>query len=99
VAKAALVSHSKALAISLAPMKIRVNVVALGSIEFPGGRWEKVKHTNRARYDAILSSIPWGRLGTPEEVAHAVVFLGSARASWITGACLSIDGGQHRGNA
>jgi len=97
-AKATLVSHSKALAVSLAPMKIRVNVVTLGSIEFPGGRWEKVKQTNRPRYDAISSTIPWGRLGTPEEVAPAVVFLASERASWITGACLSIDGGQHRGN-
>src|SRR5437867_2437562 len=53
---------------------------------------------NLDRYDTILNSIPWGRLGTPEEVAHAVVFLASARASWITGACLSVDGGQHRGN-
>jgi 3-oxoacyl-[acyl-carrier protein] reductase len=79
-------------------MKIRVNVVTLGSIEFPGGRWERAKHTNRPRYDAILSSIPWGRLGTAEEVANAVIFLSSERASWITGACLSVDGGQHRGN-
>jgi len=97
-AKAALVSHSKTLAIALAPFKIRVNVVTLGSIEFPGGGWDKVKRNNRARYDAVLSGIPSGRMGTAEEVANAVVFLASDRASWITGACVSVDGGQHRGN-
>ncbi|HYR89985.1 MAG TPA: SDR family oxidoreductase [Terriglobia bacterium] len=97
-AKAALVSHSKTLAVTHAPFKIRVNVVTPGSIEFPGGGWERVKQTNRARYDTVLSGIPSGRMGTPEEVANAVVFLASDRASWITGACLSVDGGQHKGN-
>jgi 3-oxoacyl-[acyl-carrier protein] reductase len=97
-AKAALISHSKTLAVSLASSKIRVNVVAPGSIEFPGGRWERVKQADRERYDAILRTIPWGRMGTAEEVADAVVFLASDRASWITGACLTVDGGQHRGN-
>jgi 3-oxoacyl-[acyl-carrier protein] reductase len=97
-AKAALVSHSKTLAITLAHFKIRVNVVTPGSIEFPGGGWERVRQTNRTRYDAVLSGIPSGRMGTPEEVANAVVFLASDRASWITGACLTVDGGQHKGN-
>lgn len=97
-AKAALISHSKALAIGLAPDKIRVNVVAPGSIEFPGGVWEQVKNNNREWYQSILRSIPAGRLGTAEEVADAVVFLASKRASWITGACLVVDGGQHKAN-
>ena len=49
-------------------------------------------------YHAILNSIPSGRMGTPEEVADAVTFLASERASWVTGVCLVVDGGQHKAN-
>jgi 3-oxoacyl-[acyl-carrier protein] reductase len=97
-AKAALVSHAKSLAVALAPKKIRVNAVAPGSIEFPGGLWEQTKRDNREFYDAILKTIPGGRMGTAEEVADAVVFLASERASWITGVCLTVDGAQHKAN-
>ncbi|MEZ5557955.1 MAG: glucose 1-dehydrogenase [Pseudomonadales bacterium] len=97
-AKAALMSHSKTLAINLAPQNVRVNTVAPGSIEFPGGMWEMIREHNAPMYNAIKSSIPFGRLGRPEEVAAAVVFLASAQASWITGVTLSVDGGQHKGN-
>jgi 3-oxoacyl-[acyl-carrier protein] reductase len=97
-AKAALNSHAKTLAVALAPQKIRVNVVAPGSTEFAGGLWEAIKHDNHALYAAVRGSIPSGRLGTPEEVANAVLFLVSDRASWITGACLAVDGGQHKAN-
>jgi 3-oxoacyl-[acyl-carrier protein] reductase len=97
-AKAALVSHAKALAVALAPQKIRVNTVAPGSIEFPGGLWAQAKQDNPDFYRAILANIPGGRLGTPEEVADVVAFLVSERASWVTGACIVVDGGQHKGN-
>jgi 3-oxoacyl-[acyl-carrier protein] reductase len=97
-AKAALISHSKTLAIALASRKIRVNVIAPGSIEFPGGVWETIKRVNRGFYDSIQASIPWNRLGTAEEVANAIVFTASPRASWLTGVCLPVDGGQHKGN-
>ena len=97
-AKAALISHSKTLAVALAPQRIRVNVVAPGSIEFSGGFWDGVKATNRAFYDSVLGTIPWGRMGTPEEVGDAVAFLASSRASWITGVCISVDGAQHKAN-
>ncbi len=96
--KAALMSHSKTTAINLAPQNIRVNCIAPGSIEFPGGMWETIKKVNTPMYDNILASIPFGRLGTAEEVAAAVVFLSSAPASWVTGVTLSVDGGQHKGN-
>ena len=97
-AKAALVSHAKSLAVALAPQRIRVNTVAPGSIEFPGGLWAQAKQDNPDFYGAILADIPSGRLGTPEEVADVVTFLVSERASWVTGACLVVDGGQHKGN-
>ncbi len=96
--KAALISHSKTLAIELAPKQIRVNCVAPGSIEFPGGLWDVLKRTQNERYEAIRASIPFGRLGRAEEVASAVVFLASEAAGWITGVTLSVDGGQHKGN-
>ena len=98
-AKAALISHSKTMALALAPSRIRVNAVTPGSIEFPGGAWDSVKRSDPKFYSSILSTVPWGRFGTPDEVADAVVFLASDRARWITGAVLTMDGGQHRGNA
>jgi 3-oxoacyl-[acyl-carrier protein] reductase len=97
-AKAALISYAKTLAVSLAPQRIRVNALAAGSIEFAGGLWAMVKEGNRSLYDTVLGTIPWGRLGTPEEVADVAVFLCSQRASWVTGACVSVDGAQHKAN-
>ena len=93
--KAAQINHAKTLAVTLAPQRIRVNAVLPGSIFFDGGVWDVTKAQNRPFYDAILAGIPSGRMGTPEEVANAVVFLGSEKASWITGAVLDVDGGQY----
>jgi 3-oxoacyl-[acyl-carrier protein] reductase len=93
-AKAAVVHYTQSQAVALAAARIRVNSVAPGSIEFPGGMWEQRKTAEPALYDRVLSTIPFGRLGRPEEVANAVLFLASDEASWITGQTLVVDGGQ-----
>jgi 3-oxoacyl-[acyl-carrier protein] reductase len=93
-AKAALQSHALSLAKKLAKNNIRVNAVAPGSIEFPGGSWEAIKNANPKMYESVRRGIPFGRLGTPEEVADVVVFLASDRGRWVTGATLAVDGGQ-----
>jgi 3-oxoacyl-[acyl-carrier protein] reductase len=92
--KAAVINYTMSQALALASKKIRVNAIAPGSIEFPGGMWEKRKTSDPALYDAILRSIPRGRLGTPDEVANAALFLCSDAATWVTGQTLSVDGGQ-----
>ena len=97
--KAAMLSHAKNMSGALAPKKIRVNVVAPGAIDFPGGFWDVVRQHDRPMYDGIKATIPSGRLGTPEEVATAVVFLASPCASWVTGVTLDVDGGQFPGVA
>ena len=97
-AKAALISHSKTLAVALAARRIRVNVIAPGSVEFPGGHWEAARSSQPEFYASMLGTIPWGRMGAPEEIASAATFLVSDRASWITGACLRVDGGQGKAN-
>jgi 3-oxoacyl-[acyl-carrier protein] reductase len=96
--KAALISHSKSMAMELAPKGIRVNCVAPGSIDFPGGFWEQIHNSNKPFYDMVVGSIPFGRMGRPEEVANAVVFLASSKASWVSGALLPVDGVQHKSN-
>jgi 3-oxoacyl-[acyl-carrier protein] reductase len=92
--KAAVINYTKSQALALAAKKIRVNAIAPGSIEFPGGMWEKRKTSDPNLYNAVLHSIPWGRLGAPEEVANAALFLCSDAATWVTGQTLTVDGGQ-----
>lgn len=96
-AKAALINYAKNLSWAVADRSIRVNCVAPGNILFPGGSWET--HL-REREDEVRgyihSEVASKRFGTPEEVADAVAFLCSAKASFITGACLVVDGGQSR---
>jgi 3-oxoacyl-[acyl-carrier protein] reductase len=92
--KAAVISYTSSQALTLARKGIRVNCVAPGSIEFPGGTWEQRKTTDPALYGRILKSIPFGRLGHPEEMASVVLFLASDLAAWVTGQTIVADGGQ-----
>ena len=92
--KAAVIHYTATQAALYAKDGIRVNGVAPGSIEFPGGVWHKRKTDNPKLYDAVFRSIPFGRLGHPEEVANVVLFLASPFASWITGQTIVVDGGQ-----
>jgi 3-oxoacyl-[acyl-carrier protein] reductase len=92
--KAAVVHYTASQAALLARKGVRVNCVAPGSIEFPGGLWEQRRATAPDLYNSILKSIPFGRLGKPEEVANLVLFLASPLAGWITGQTVSVDGGQ-----
>jgi len=83
----------------VAPLGIRVNAVAPGSIFFPGGSWDRRLQADPEGITAFMKrEIPRGRFGKPEEVADVVVFLCSERASWVTGACVNVDGGQSRSN-
>jgi 3-oxoacyl-[acyl-carrier protein] reductase len=97
VAKAAVIQYTRNRAAALAPQHIRVNCIAPGSIEFPGGSWEKRKTDNPQLYNAILRGIPFGRLGHPEEVAQVAIFLVSPLANWVTGQTIMVDGGQTLG--
>jgi glucose 1-dehydrogenase len=80
----------QSLAQELAPMKVRVNAVAPGAIRTPINRdeWE----SDEKRHE-LLKLIPYGRIGEPEDVARAIVWLASDEADYVTGTTLFIDGG------
>jgi 3-oxoacyl-[acyl-carrier protein] reductase len=95
--KAAQISLAKAMAQQLAKDNIRVNSVAPGSIRFPGGSWDKrVQEDPEGMSEFVRRELPFGRFGRPEEIGAVVAFLVSARASWISGASLPVDGCQSR---
>ena len=96
--KAAMISYTSSQAALLAPQRIRVNGIAPGSIEFPGGVWDQRRQANDPLYAKTLKSIPFGRMGTPEEIAEVALFLASAHARWVTGQTIAVDGGQLLGS-
>lgn len=97
--KAAEISLAKAMAQQLAPLNIRVNSVAPGSILFPGGSWHTRQQTDpQFVADLIKRDLPFGRLGRADEVGHVVAFLSSSKASWVSGASITVDGCQSKSN-
>lgn len=88
--KGAVISITKSAAKELAPMNIRVNAVAPGIIKTE--RFEELYEASGDKIDGRISRIALGRLGTPQDVANAVAFLASDRASYISGHVLGVDG-------
>ncbi|MEM8979408.1 MAG: 3-oxoacyl-[acyl-carrier-protein] reductase [Pseudomonadota bacterium] len=86
--KAGLVAMSKSLAYEVASRGITVNAIAPGFIETA-----MTDKLNEAQRETILGQVPAGRMGTPDEIAAAAVYLASQEASYITGATLHINGG------
>ena len=89
-AKAGVGMLTKTLAVELAPYKISVNSIAPGAIETPMNV-DVLRDLEKLR--RVLSQVPWGRMGRPEEVADLAVYLASDAADYITGATFVIDGG------
>jgi NAD(P)-dependent dehydrogenase (short-subunit alcohol dehydrogenase family) len=96
VSKAALIAYSKGLATELAPHGVRVNAITPGSIQSPGGdsAREQIAAAIGVEPAALLASIPVGHIGRAHDIAEAVAYLVSDRASFVVGANLIIDGGE-----
>ena len=86
--KAGIIGLTRSLALEVAPSGIRVNCVAPGCIET-----DMVRVLGPETRDMLIGETPLGRLGTPEDIAHAVAFLASEKASFLTGQVLGADGG------
>ncbi|MBR0956480.1 SDR family NAD(P)-dependent oxidoreductase [Bradyrhizobium japonicum] len=95
--KAAIIHYTQGLANQLAHKGIRANSVSPGNTYFEGGVWNSIKDNNPELYKTALALNPTGRMGTPQEMANAVVFLASGAASFITGTNLVVDGALTRG--
>ncbi len=97
--KAAEISFGKALAQQLASSNIRVNSIAPGSILFAGGSWHQRQQADpEGIAQFVARELPFGRFGRADEVGDVVAFLASRRSSWISGACVTVDGCQSRSN-
>ena len=95
--KAAEISLAKSLAQQLAKDQIRVVSIAPGSILFEGGSWWKRQQADpEGIKQFVKQELPFGRFGKPEEVGAAIAFLASAKASWISGTTVVVDGCQSR---
>jgi NAD(P)-dependent dehydrogenase (short-subunit alcohol dehydrogenase family) len=96
-AKTAIIGYINGLAMQLAGTGIRANTVSPGNTYFEGGVWANIETGNPELFATAVGLNPTGHMGTPEEVANAVVFLASPRASRISGTNLVVDGALTRG--
>jgi NAD(P)-dependent dehydrogenase (short-subunit alcohol dehydrogenase family) len=95
--KTAIVGYIAGLALQLAGRGVRANVVSPGNTYFEGGFWHGAQQNLPELYAQVLAANPTGRMGTPDEVAKAVVFLSSPVSSFTTGTHLVVDGTVTRG--
>jgi NAD(P)-dependent dehydrogenase (short-subunit alcohol dehydrogenase family) len=95
--KTAIVGYVSGLAFQLAGRGVRANVVSPGNTYFTGGVWDQIEQGQPDLYSSALGLNPTGRMGTPEEMARAVVFLSSPVSSFTTGTNLVVDGALTRG--
>ncbi|MEP1206147.1 MAG: SDR family oxidoreductase [Rhizobiaceae bacterium] len=90
--KAAVINYAKGMARSLAPEGVRVNAVSPGNVYFEDGVWGRTERDNPDFFATAVANNPMGRMGRPDEVANAAVFLASPAASFISGTNLVVDG-------
>jgi len=90
--KAAIVMLTRVMALELAPYCIRVNSVSPGIIDVPGG--QPLSDTYK---QAITGMVPWGRMGSPEDVANVVLLVSDPTADYMTGQVIPVDGGLSAG--
>ena len=93
--KAGVVMFTKVLALEMAKHRINVNCIAPGLIEVEG----EVSPLTAEYVETLTRSIPWGRIGKPEDIANAALFLASPLADFITGEVLAVNGGSSAGRA
>ncbi len=94
--KAAMVNWTQSLALELGPKNIRVNCVCPGIVDTPIQAFHHLSSIDKTKaLDGMKTLQPLQRIGTPEEIAESIYFLGSNKSSWTTGAVLSVDGGIH----
>jgi NAD(P)-dependent dehydrogenase (short-subunit alcohol dehydrogenase family) len=95
-AKAGILSLTRSLAVRYGPFGVRVNAIAPGTLRTPA--WEQRRQKDPDVFDRVAKWYPLGRIGEPEDVAGAALFLASDEAAWISGAVLPVDGGLTAGN-